>query len=337
MIRVSVLVPIYNVEEFLPQCLDSLVGQTLKEIEIICINDGSTDGSLEVIQDYATRDKRIKIIDKKNSGYGDSMNVGLEKARGEYVGIVEPDDFAALNMFEKLYKMAKKYDCDVVKSNYFRYYGEKKRDIGRSNLFLPTEVNRVLDPRVYMNIIYQEPCIWAAIYKRDFLRDNEIDFLPTPGASYQDTGFNFKVWVSAERVYYLEDALLHYRQDNAKSSVKDSKKVYYIVQEYDEGKKYLKARNQWNRFGKIWFMCKMRGYVWNLHRMSFRLAMKFANVVRSDYLSGKSRGFLRDTDLTRQNKKYLVAAHYPRIYVLMRPVQDFISWIKKIILVKSNK
>ena len=118
-VKVSVLVPIYNVEEFLPECLDSLVNQTLKEIEIICINDGSKDNSLDIIKKYATEDKRIVIIDKKNSGYGDSMNRGLKKATGEYVGIVESDDFIDLDAFEKLYKIAKHENVEVVKSNFY--------------------------------------------------------------------------------------------------------------------------------------------------------------------------------------------------------------------------
>ena len=92
-VKVSVLVPIYNVEDFLADCLESLVNQTLKEIEIICINDGSKDRSLEIIKEYAAKDERIVIINKENTGYGDSMNRGLKKAVGEYVGIVEPDDF----------------------------------------------------------------------------------------------------------------------------------------------------------------------------------------------------------------------------------------------------
>ena len=87
--KVSILVPVYNVERFLPQCLDSLVAQTLEDIQIICINDGSTDGSLEILERYAAQDSRIEIIDKPNSGYGASMNCGLDAARGEYIGITE--------------------------------------------------------------------------------------------------------------------------------------------------------------------------------------------------------------------------------------------------------
>ena len=102
--KVSILVPICNVERYLRECLNSLVNQTLREIEIICINDGSTDSSLSIIREYERRDERIVVIDKPNSGYGDSMNKGIELARGEYIGIVESDDFASLNMFETLYK-----------------------------------------------------------------------------------------------------------------------------------------------------------------------------------------------------------------------------------------
>lgn len=94
--KVSLLVPICNVERYLRECLDSAVAQTLKDIEVICINDGSTDSSPDIIREYVERDPRVKMIDKANSGYGDSMNRGLEMARGEYVGILESDDF----MFE---------------------------------------------------------------------------------------------------------------------------------------------------------------------------------------------------------------------------------------------
>src|SRR5574344_757344 len=108
MAEVSILIPIYNVEKYLEQCLESVCNQTLKDIEIICINDGSTDSSLKIIKDFQKNDDRVVLINKKNSGYGDSMNKGLEKATGEYIGIVESDDFIEKDAFEKLYSLAKK-------------------------------------------------------------------------------------------------------------------------------------------------------------------------------------------------------------------------------------
>ena len=167
----------------MPECLESLINQTLRDIEIICINDGSTDKSLEIVHEYAKKDKRVKVIDKKNSGYGDSMNRGLEKAKGEYVGIVESDDFIDADAFEVLYGLAKKNNCDVVKSNFYEYYGEEKKDKSTSSLFLKSDLGHVINPRKDSNIFYQPPCIWAAIYRREFLIDNQIRFLPTPGAS----------------------------------------------------------------------------------------------------------------------------------------------------------
>ena len=116
---VSVITPIYNVERYLPECLDSLLSQTLEDIEFICVNDGSTDGSGEILRSYAARDPRIIVIEKENSGYGASMNVGLDAASGEYIGIVESDDFASPEMFETLYQLAVDHgQPDIVKSNY---------------------------------------------------------------------------------------------------------------------------------------------------------------------------------------------------------------------------
>lgn len=329
-VKVSVLVPIYNVQEFLPECLDSLVGQTLKEIEIICINDGSKDNSLKIIKEYAAKDKRIKIIDKKNSGYGDSMNQGLKKAVGEYIGIVESDDFIDKDAFEKLYGAAKKFNVDVVKSNFYEYYGDIKKDKVTSNMFPADEIGRVVDPREEYRIFYQPPCIWAAIYRREFLEENKIDFLPTPGASYQDTGFNFKVWASARRVYFMKRAFLHYRQDNSNSSVKDAGKIYCVKEEYDDIKRFLEEKDLMEKLGPLMYTCQFGGYIWNLHRLKYKAAMEFAEVVEKDYNAAKAGGYLdadRLDDVGVYNSRAIAIKH-PKLYVLLRPLHDFRNWIK---------
>ena len=112
---ISILVPCCNVEKYLDQCLESIVTQTFDDLEIICINDGSKDGTLGIIQKFAERDSRIVVIDKPNSGYGASMNMGLDRARGKYVGIVESDDYIEKNMFQRLYETAEKYNLDYVR------------------------------------------------------------------------------------------------------------------------------------------------------------------------------------------------------------------------------
>lgn len=291
--KISVLVPVYNVEKFLPECLDSLVGQTLKEIEIICINDGSKDNSLAILKKYADRDDRIKVIDKRNTGYGDSMNLGLSEAAGEYIGIVEPDDFVELNAFEKLYEIGKKNEADVVKANFYEYKTAKKSDTHKSELFLKEEVGRIIDPRKCRHIFYQQPSVWSAIYKRKFLDENQIRFLPSGGASYQDAGFNFKVFAIARRVYYMDGAFLHYRCDNPDSSVKSDGKVYAVKDEYDEVEKYLEERGLMEEFGSTLAIVRMGGYIWNMRRLTKKTALEFGEVVKKDYERYKKAGYLK--------------------------------------------
>ena len=219
--KVSIVVPIYNVEKYLRQCLDSVVNQTLKEIEIICVDDGSTDSSPEIIQEYVEKDNRVKVISKPNSGYGNSMNRGFDMAEGEYIGIVESDDYAEPNMFEVLYRIASKNRLDIVKSGYYFYYSiptERNEKIeivskARENvIFCPaTDFKAPMEMVEFFNL---KPTIWSAIYRRDFIRENNIRFNETPGASFQDASFNFKVMALAKRVQLIRDAFLHYRQDN---------------------------------------------------------------------------------------------------------------------------
>lgn len=115
----SILVPCYNVEKYVTQCLESILEQTYSNIEIICIDDGSTDSTPLILQNFSKRDSRIKIITKQNTGYGHSMNIGLEYAKGEFIGIVESDDFVSQSMFEKLMTNAIKHQLDISRCSFF--------------------------------------------------------------------------------------------------------------------------------------------------------------------------------------------------------------------------
>ena len=113
--KVSIIVPVYNIEKYLAKCLDSLINQTLEDIEIICVNDGSTDNSAEILNEYAQKDCRIKIINQDNAGLSAARNTGINAANGEYIGYVDSDDWIDLNFYEKLYNAAKDTDADIVK------------------------------------------------------------------------------------------------------------------------------------------------------------------------------------------------------------------------------
>ena len=283
--KISVLVPIFNVEKFLRECLDTVAGQTLEDIEIICINDGSTDSSLDIIQSYAVRDPRFKVIDKANSGYGDSMNRGLELATGEYIGIVESDDWAELDMFERLYDLAKEFNADVAKSNFYSYYEapEKSALSGQKvEVVHPEEEGMALRTRDHCHIMLQQPAIWSAIYRRKFLNDNDIRFLPTPGASYQDTGFAFKVYAQANRVVFTKEAFLHYRRDNEASSVSSPGKVFCVSDEYEEIQRYLIEHGIMDDLADIFELARLGGYMWNIDRLDPDLADQFIDHISAE-------------------------------------------------------
>ena len=129
MIRVSIIVPVYNVEPYLRECLDSILGQTLQEMEIICVNDGSTDSSPAILEEYTAKDTRIRLISQENGGYGKAMNHGLEAALGEYIGIVEPDDYVDSHMFGDLYEIAQQQNLDFIKADFYRFTKSNNGDM----------------------------------------------------------------------------------------------------------------------------------------------------------------------------------------------------------------
>ncbi|MCL2883101.1 MAG: glycosyltransferase, partial [Coriobacteriia bacterium] len=291
-VKVSVLVPICNVQRYLRQCLDSILDQTLSELQIICIDDGSTDRSPEILAEYAARDPRIEVITKPNSGYGDSMNKGLARARGKYVGIVESDDWVSVDMFADLYNLAEAHEAQVVKSSFYHYRtdGDGVGSDVMFHLFTPSMCDRVIDPAAEPEVFSRLACIWAAIYRRDFLSANEICFLTTPGASYQDTSFNFKVWACATRVWFTDAAYLHYRLDNEGSSVNSRGKAFYVADELHEIERFVGARQLNARLDGIVQQRKVDIYFWNLGRLSGGLARDFAALMTEEFKAAEEAG-----------------------------------------------
>ena len=282
--KISVIVPVYNVEKYLRQCLDSIVGQTYDDIEIIVINDGSKDGSLDITNEYAAKDERIKVIDKPNEGYGKTMNRGIETATGEYIGIVKSDDWIEPNMYETLYSIARKHDVEVAKSSFIQFDDTTGKEKYRQ---IPVHSAPVLNPCQNPAIFYVQPSIWSAIYKREFLYDKGIRFLESPGASFQDTSFNFKVWAMAERVSLIQEPLIRYRVGHSGQSVKSQDKVFCMCDEFKEVARYMASHPvRFKELEKIFYQVKYKVYIWNLKRLegenkeAFRkqMQMEFAPV-----------------------------------------------------------
>jgi len=296
---ISLLVPIYNVEKFLVECLDSAANQTFADYEVICINDGSTDGSRDIIARYLEVNSRFRVIDKPNSGYGASMNRGLDEARGEYVAILESDDFIEPDTLERLYQTITEFDAEVVKANCWFYWAGPPETNTCYHLVPEDQCNRIVDPSVDHDIFLLKPSVWSALYRKDFLRANDIRFTETPGASYQDTAWTFKVWFNARRVVFLQEAFLHYRQDNQSSSVNSPGKVYCVVDEHTEMDRYLSSREIPAWLPAVKAKMKFDTYLWNYDRLVEELQREFITYMATELNADKANGLL-DTALFKE-------------------------------------
>jgi glycosyltransferase involved in cell wall biosynthesis len=313
--KVSIVVPVYNVEKYLRQCLDSIVCQTLEDIEIIIVNDGSTDTSLQIIKEYEDKDFRVKIIDKKNEGYGKTVNKGLDIARGEYIGIIESDDWIEPDMFEKLYNTAKLHNVDIVRSAYYEYYSTSskvKNKVASWTIPYTDDLNKIICPIERYNVFFRGQQVWSYIYKSVFLNENKIRFLETPGASYQDISFNFKVLALAKSAYILKDAFVHYRLDNMNSSVNSKGKVFCVCDEFNEIDKFLdKHPSIKSKIKMVSNKCKFGSYRWNFYRLQGKERESFAKVMQRELKYDLKNGkFDKSLYTRREYKDYKCFANY---------------------------
>ena len=317
--KVSVVVPIYNVEEYLRECLDSICRQTLRDIEIICVNDGSTDNSLEIIKEYAARDKRIVVIDGPNGGYGKGMNKGLDAATGEYVGIVEPDDFIALTMYEDLYTIAKANDLDFVKADFYRFTRAKNGDMQlKYNHLDKTDefYNRVFDASAEPEALRFIMNTWSGIYRRKFLEEFSIRHHETPGASFQDNGFWIQTFVYAKRAMIVDRPYYRNRRDNPNSSVKVTGKVYCMNDEYDYIEGLLRPQVElWDRFKYMYWVKRFGNYTFTMSRIDPSFIPEYAMRFQKD--------FSRAYDLGELDKDVFSESQWSELQVILSDPDKF--------------
>ncbi len=230
MTKVSIIVPFHNVEKYIEQCLESLVNQTLTDIEIICIDDASTDASRDIVKGFMRKDERITLLNtEKPSGQSTARNMGLEVAKGDYIGFVDSDDWVEPDMFEKMYNKAVEGDTDITmcQANLYDdkeqktytndYYSLKSLEKTADTTFGPEDTkDEILD----INVV-----LWNKIYKHTFLKEIEAKF--QDGYIYEDLPFFYETYLKAKKVNILWESLYYYRQNRMFSTMQNSdKKVY---------------------------------------------------------------------------------------------------------------
>lgn len=244
LIKVSVVVPIYGVEKYLHQCVDSILAQTLKNIEIILVDDGSPDKCPQIVDEYAKKDSRIITVHQQNGGYGCAVNHGIELAKGEYIGIVEPDDWIEPNMYEKLYHQAKKFNADVCKGGFYKYDSYKKVP-DKKWIFEYQNIesfpdNKTFTVKEFPLITGMHASIWSSIYNKSFLANNNIKLNQTKEASYQDFPFMVEVMCCAKRIITVHEYFYHWRvEENQNSSTTSCKPKVMIMADQCEKCKEL--------------------------------------------------------------------------------------------------
>ena len=230
--KISVIIPVYNSSTYLRKCLDSVVNQTLKDIEIIVINDGSTDDSKNIIEEYLCKYKNIIFIDQENKGIGKTRNIVIKKATGEYITFVDSDDYIKENMLEEYYKYAKKHNFDLVIGSYIKKINNKEI-IFENNKFKTGNVKTT--PQILYLIEYGP---WAKLYKREMLINNNIYF--DEKRKYEDMPFVSKALLKSKLIGQITEPYYYYIIHNNSETTTMDKRVFDILDILKEIKDYYK-------------------------------------------------------------------------------------------------
>lgn len=222
---VSVVVPIYNAGAHLDRTIKSIRSQRYKRLEILCINDGSTDNSLEIIKAHAAKDARIKVIDKPNEGYGATCNRGLAAATGDWVAIVEPTDWIDENMYGDMLMFASNFmtRIDIVKTPYWRVMAADTHNQAIYNCAFKKSVKQSTHPFKITEepeLLRHHPCIWSALYRKSFLTENNIRMREIPGAGWADNPFMIETYCRAQAIVYLDRAFYYYCEEGGSDAKK---------------------------------------------------------------------------------------------------------------------
>ena len=321
--RVSVIIPIYNNYEYLNECINSVINQTIKDIEIICINDGSTDERVEkLLNSFYEKDNRITVVHKKNSGYGHSMNVGLDLAVGEFIGIVESDDYIKAEMYEKLFDASKKYNVKIVKSNPVQFFGD-----GKSREFKTVYITN--NKNNYNKIVYPSKDNWifrgvilnqTGIFERNFINEHKIRFNETPGAAFQDNGFYFQTMCLVEKLVFLDEEYYMLRRDNPNSSVKSKEKVFCSPNEFAFIMEFLnKDKNIKNKYIENYNLRKFISYKFNYNRISDEFKPMFYKRWRDEFIDAFKNKEINLKYYSEKEREELIVLVGEDIYSICQP------------------
>ena len=294
---VSVVMPIYNAEPYLRESLGSALSQTFGDLEVVCVDDGSTDGSLAIMREHAARDPRVVIDEGPNGGYGRAMNRGIARARGRWVAILEPDDYLLPTMLATLVPVAEADDLDLVRADFNRFTTAEdgSRELvrqsichGRTELY-----GRVLDPQGDPDLLNVRMQSWTGLTRTSFLRAHDVRLHETPGARFQDNGLWLQCYLWAERVEYVREPFYCHRDDTPGSSTNRADLAMAMLDEWAWMREVLDAHPERARALLPTFQYrKYQNCMFAFTRLADELQLAYAERLGSELAAAREAGEL---------------------------------------------
>lgn len=252
-VQVSFVIPVYNAEEFLPKCINSILNQSYKDVEIICVNDGSNDRSLKVIEDFAAKNDNIKVINQENKGIAAARNKGMQSASGKYVWFVDADDWIKEGSLIQIYEKAEKDNLDIVCFNVANY-DNKTGDILENQFFPPNYFpmdweRAVYTYKNYKNMFWGNFSVVNKLYNREFLQKNNMKFIEN--LKFEDHPFHLKTFLLAEKIGVINESLYFYRKNTKKSfmnKIESDKRIFDMFDVMTENKNILQELDKYDEF-----------------------------------------------------------------------------------------
>ena len=313
---ISIIIPIYNVERYLKECLNSVINQTFKNIEIICVNDGSTDNSQSILEEFSQKDSRIIVINKKNGGYASAINTGLKIAQGEFIQFIESDDYCAKTMCEDLYNKISHTDADIVTADFY-FLNKNKTKI--CNYLNKTEQNiDFFNIKSLPYIIAKQAYPWKSLYRKKFLDENNIKMPEDGNGAYEDQPWNATVLSFANKILYVNKPLYYYRLDANGSSTNNGKKslINYIKRKR-QTKEILEQNNLfYDDIKEYYSNSAVGGCLFFFKRISFEFKEEYYNEMKGFFqeINNFDLNFEKFSNKNKRNFDKILKNNYKNFY-----------------------
>jgi len=327
--KVSVIVPVYNVEKYIDKCLNSLVNQSLKDIEIIVVNDGTKDNSQKIIDQYSEQyPKLIKSIIKENGGQGSARNLGLSVATGEYIAYVDGDDYIELDMLSKMYIKAKECDSDIVVCG--NHLVDEEYNLINDEIY-SCEFNS-FNVDTNPNILFDKTAVWNKIYKTSFLKKINIEFRSKKW--YEDFDFSIIVLLNAKKISVVEDPLYYYVQ--RKGSTMNNSNIHRnleIIDAFDNILNYTKGKIYKKYKDEIEYLAILHIYIYTI----VRIIRCEANNKEKKKIIKEIKKYINDNFTNFKKNKYIKSHLNYKRKIIYRLINMNLYFVIKILFNKKDK